>query len=120
MKKKAIANPFGAPHFSFMAQARRTLDLPQKGAFHIEIAKLQMPKLILRKITGKSLLPLLYHVERRGVITPILITRDNVIIDGVCRVKVCQQLGYKIIPARYARGDNFSAQLLKYEFRITP
>ena len=50
---------------------------------------------------GKNYIDFLQSIEHSGVICPILITRDNMIISGHQRVRACKDLGLKTIPATY-------------------
>jgi Predicted transcriptional regulators len=57
-------------------------------------------------MTGKNYIDFLTSVEESGVINPIIITRDNMIISGHQRVRACKDLGIDTIPARYFYSDN--------------
>lgn len=55
---------------------------------------------------GKNYVNFLQSIESSGVICPILITRDNMIISGHQRVRACKDLGIEIIPATYLCCEN--------------
>lgn len=55
---------------------------------------------------GKNYVNFLQSIESSGVICPILITRDNMIISGHQRVRACKDLGMEIIPATYLCCEN--------------
>lgn len=57
-------------------------------------------------MTGKNYIDFLTSIERSGVINPIIITRNNIIISGHQRVRACKDLGIDTIPARYLQNDN--------------
>ena len=52
-------------------------------------------------ITGKEWLNFIQSVDKDGIIVPIIITRDNMIVSGHQRVRACKDLGIESIPARY-------------------
>ena len=55
---------------------------------------------------GRNYLNFLQSIETSGVICPILITRDNMIISGHQRVRACKDLGLRTIPATYLSCEN--------------
>lgn len=55
---------------------------------------------------GKSYIDFLQSIETSGVICPILITRDKMIISGHQRVRACKDLGLETIPANYMCCNN--------------
>lgn len=57
-------------------------------------------------IKGKDYVKFLESIEKSGVIQPILITRDNMIISGHQRVRACKDLGIETIPANYMFSEN--------------
>ena len=52
-------------------------------------------------ITGKEWLNFIQSVDENGIIVPIIITRDNMIVSGHQRVRACKDLEIESIPARY-------------------
>lgn len=70
-------------------------------------------------IKGEDYIRFLTNIKSNGVIYPILITRDNMIISGHQRVRACQDLGIETIPANYiccknVRNRNLNDLLLQY------
>lgn len=57
-------------------------------------------------IKGKEFLQFLQSIEKSGVLQPVIITRDNMIISGHQRVRACNDLGIETIPAHYMFSDN--------------
>lgn len=57
-------------------------------------------------IKGKDYVKFLESIETSGVIQPILITRDNMIISGHQRVRACKDLGIETIPVNYMFSEN--------------
>ena len=57
-------------------------------------------------MNGKNYIDFLTSIEKSGVINPIVITRDNMIISGHQRVRACKDLGIDTIPARYFYSNN--------------
>ncbi len=57
-------------------------------------------------IKGKDYISFLKSIETSGVICPILITRDNMIISGHQRVRACMDLGIETVPATYLYCEN--------------
>ena len=55
---------------------------------------------------GKNYISFLQSIETSGVICPILITRDNMIISGHQRVRACRDLGIDTISATYMYCPN--------------
>lgn len=55
---------------------------------------------------GRNYLNFLTTIEKYGVIQPIIITRDNIIISGHQRVRACKDLGIETIPAFYLHSEN--------------
>ncbi len=55
---------------------------------------------------GKNYVDFLTSIEENGVISPITITRSNMIISGHQRVRACKDLGINTIPARYLHYVN--------------
>ncbi|MBC8581460.1 DUF3102 domain-containing protein [Zhenhengia yiwuensis] len=56
-------------------------------------------------LIGRQWLSFLNSIERNGVLDPIHITRDNVIVGGHQRVRACRDLGIETIPATYFYYD---------------
>lgn len=52
-------------------------------------------------LVGAQWLSFLNSIKNCGVLDPIHITRDNVIVGGHQRVRACRDLGIETIPARY-------------------
>lgn len=70
-------------------------------------------------IKGEDYIWFLRSIKSSGVICPILITRDNMIISGHQRVRACRDLGIETIPATYMccenlRERNLNDLLLQY------
>lgn len=70
-------------------------------------------------IKGENYICFLRNIKNNGVICPILITRDNMIISGHQRVRACKDLGIETIPATYIyckklRNRNLNDLLLQY------
>lgn len=68
---------------------------------------------------GKNYINFLQSIESSGVICPILITRDRMIISGHQRVRACKDLGIETISATYMccenlRGKSLNDVLLEY------
>ena len=57
-------------------------------------------------IRGKDYVKFLESIEKSGVIQPILITRDNMIVSGHQRVRACKDLGIETISANYMFSEN--------------
>lgn len=57
-------------------------------------------------IRGKDYVKFLESIEKSGVIQPILITRDNMIVSGHQRVRACKDLGIETISANYIFSEN--------------
>lgn len=55
---------------------------------------------------GKNYINFLQSIETSGVICPILITRDKMIISGHQRVRACKDLGIDTITATYMHCSN--------------
>lgn len=67
-------------------------------------------------IVGKSYMNFLLSVERNGIIEPICITKDKMIVCGHQRVRACKDLGIEKIKARYfnydkSKGSTYDEQL---------
>ena len=45
-------------------------------------------------------------VERRGLLVPLEINADNVILDGLARLRAAHELGLKLVPVRVVRPDD--------------
>lgn len=87
--------------------------------YEIEISKLNpFPKHeeYFWNMKGKEYIEFLQSIENRGVICPIIITRDNMVLSGHQRVRACRDLGIETIPNYYAcvnnSHDNLEKQLL--------
>ncbi len=52
-------------------------------------------------IKGTNYIDFLSSIQKYGVVRPIIITRDKVIVDGHERVRACNDLGLQTIPATY-------------------
>lgn len=63
-------------------------------------------------MVGKNYINFLQSIESRGVINPIIITRDNMIISGHQRVRACKDLGIDTIPAYYMYCENIQGKSL--------
>lgn len=61
---------------------------------------------------GKNYISFLQSIETSGVICPILITRDKMIISGHQRVRACTDLGIETIPANYFSCNNLNGKSL--------
>lgn len=61
---------------------------------------------------GKNYISFLRSIETSGVICPILITRDKMIISGHQRVRACTDLGIETIPANYLCCNNLNGKSL--------
>ena len=61
---------------------------------------------------GKNYISFLQSIETSGVICPILITRDKMIISGHQRVRACTDLGIETIPANYFCCNNLNGKSL--------
>lgn len=61
---------------------------------------------------GKNYINFLQSIETSGVICPILITRDKMIISGHQRVRACMDLGIETIPANYLCCNNLNSRSL--------
>lgn len=61
---------------------------------------------------GKNYISFLQSIETSGVICPILITRDKMIISGHQRVRACTDLGIETIPANYLCCNNLNERSL--------
>lgn len=57
-------------------------------------------------IKGTNYIDFLSSIQKYGVIHPIIITRDKVIVDGHERVRACNDLGLQTIPATYLCCEN--------------
>lgn len=57
-------------------------------------------------IKGTNYIDFLSSIQKYGVIHPIIITRDKVIVDGHERVRACKDLGLQTIPATYLCCEN--------------
>lgn len=55
----------------------------------------------LGKIRGNNYIDFLSSIQKYGIIRPIIITRDMMIVDGHERVRACKDLGWETIPAVY-------------------
>lgn len=61
---------------------------------------------------GKNYISFLQSIVTSGVICPILITRDKMIISGHQRVRACTDLGIETIPANYLCCNNLNGKSL--------
>lgn len=71
-------------------------------------------------ITGEPWQEFLKSVETSGVIQPVVITQDNVVVSGHQRLRACQELGIAEIPVvqrTYANEDAVLKDLLETNIR---
>lgn len=88
------------------------------NCYEVEISKLKpFPKHeeYFWNMKGKDWVSFLQSISTSGVLCPIVITRDNMILSGHQRVRACQDLGIETIPTYYACANNdkdLNSQLL--------
>lgn len=67
-------------------------------------------------LQGDTWIQLCDSIAERGVINPIIITEDNVIVSGHQRVRACKKLGIEKIPAivrKYESEDDILRELIE-------
>ena len=83
----------------------------QQETFEIEISKLKpnpnLDPFGLDPYEGKNYTRFLNSIKQYGLFSAIMITKNNVIINGHERVRAMKDLGYKTIKARYVYVPSF-------------
>lgn len=88
-------------------QDMNTYDVPI-----VELKPFPNHKQYFWNMKGKNYISFLQSIETSGVICPILITRDKMIISGHQRVRACTDLGIETIPANYLCCNNLNGNSL--------
>ncbi|HCT64448.1 MAG TPA: hypothetical protein DIC60_04135 [Lachnospiraceae bacterium] len=70
-------------------------------------------------IVGQEYIKFLRSIEDVGVVEPIVITQDKIIVSGHQRVRACKDLGIEIIPAYYfyydkTKNDSYEKELFSW------
>ncbi|MBW7572451.1 DUF3102 domain-containing protein [Caproiciproducens faecalis] len=66
-----------------------------------------------KNIIGNAWIDFLKSVQTSGIVDPILISQDNIIISGHQRVRACRDLDMKIVPCyikKYINNANYSKE----------
>ena len=94
----------------------KPLEIDEMKVIHIEVKKLKpfsQHSKYFKNMTGEEWIRFLNSVQEEGIIEPILISQDYVIISGDQRVRACKDLDMKTIPCRikkYIDNENKSKQ----------
>jgi ParB family transcriptional regulator, chromosome partitioning protein len=78
----------------------------------IEIDKIIVNK---RKRTSGDFENLVESIKDVGLINPITLNKDMVLIAGFHRLQACKQLGFKFIPANMIDADDLTAELAEID-----
>ena len=86
-------------------------DSEMNDCFEIEISKLKpLPEydnFSVEPRTGREYIGFLNSLDEVGQLVPILITKNNIIINGHERVRALRDLGHKTVTAHYLHVTNF-------------
>ncbi|MDD3012369.1 MAG: ParB N-terminal domain-containing protein [Candidatus Gastranaerophilales bacterium] len=79
---------------------------------NIEIDKITINK---RKRSSKDIKELAESIKKIGLLNPITLNKDLVLIAGFHRLQACKQLDWKDIPATIIDADNLTAELAEID-----
>ena len=80
------------------ARAPRNDPLPNLDLVHIPLEDLRMPSREIRKLDPAHVREVANAISTLGFCAPVLIGKDNAVIDGVVRVEAARQLGLGLAP----------------------
>ena len=81
------------------AQAPRNDPLPNLDLMYIPLEDLRLPTREIRKLDPAHVREVAAAISALGFCAPVLIGKDNAVIDGAVRVEAARQLGLDRIPA---------------------
>ncbi|HHX62470.1 MAG TPA: DUF3102 domain-containing protein [Epulopiscium sp.] len=90
------------------------IEIDEMKVIDIEVEKLKLFYLhnkYFKNITGEEWIGFLNSIQSEGVIQPILISQDYVIVSGHQRVRACKDLNLETIPCRIKKYINNENEL---------
>ena len=91
-----------------------SLEIDESKIIDIEVDKLKPFSIhgkYFKDMNGEEWIRFLKSVQTQGIIEPILISQEYVIISGVQRVRACRDLGIKSIPCRVKKYSDTNNML---------
>jgi len=71
-----------------------------------DIKKLKINKYYRQPIGGKAFAKLKADIMENGIKQPLLVDKNNTIIDGMIRFEIAKSLGYTKVPIVYVKEAN--------------